>query len=117
MKVKIVFGNNGKNLYYVDGKELTKEEFDLAVPSKGVSIGACPNTLMQSSEAWPRKSESLGVMPSQVEAAKANSIKIGVPTEFNKEGQAIMRDNAHQKAYLKAMGYVNFDGMYGQATS
>jgi hypothetical protein len=36
-----------------------------------------------------------------------------VPTEFLPDGRPIMRSRAHQKAYLKAYGFKNRDGGYG----
>jgi len=120
MKVKIVFGTRGKNIYYVDDKEVTKDEFDKLCPNKIddlLKANKPQATLMQSSKAWPIKSDSLGVHPSQCDEAEAHAKKVGVPTEFDrKTGQAIIRDNAHLRDFNKAHGYRNRDGGYGQVT-
>lgn len=61
----------------------------------------------------PKLSDALGVHSSQVEEATESAKKHGVPTEFTPDGRPIIRSRAHQKAYLKAYGFVNKDGGYG----
>lgn len=125
MYSKIVWGSRGKKTYYLgvtkdSMKECTEEEFDAAFPAKIKDLlktQTPQNTLMQTSKAWPRKSDALGVHPSQKAAAEAQSINFGVPTEFDgKTGQAILRDNAHQRELQKAMGWQNNDAGYAQVT-
>jgi len=116
MKVKIVFGSNGVNSYYVDGKELTKEEFDARVPSKiDLESGQCATTLMQTSVAWPRQSLALGVHPNQTKEAYEKSVELGCPMQFDKKtGKAIVESNGHQLRYMKALGLRNNDAGYAQ---
>ena len=120
MRIKIVYGARGKKEYFIDGKPATEAEFDAAKPTKIDDLlksQSPPATLAQTSSAWPRKSNSLGVHPKQKKAAEAQAAKFGVPTEFDsKTGQAIIRDNAHQRDLSKALGYHNHDGGYGQVT-
>lgn len=52
---------------------------------------------------WPRESDALGVLSTQAEDAYNESVAIGVPTEFTKNGRAIIRSEAHQRAYSKAL--------------
>lgn len=61
----------------------------------------------------PRLSDALAVTPRQAQAYEADAKRKGVPTEFAKDGRPIMRSRAHQKAYLKAYGFHNNDGGYG----
>jgi hypothetical protein len=118
MKAKIVFGVNGKNTYFADGKEVTKAEFDELFPTKIKDLlkkGQCATTLMQTSGAWPRKSLAAGVHPSQVEEAYQESVRLGCATQYDrKTGRAIIESNGHQIRFNKAMGLINNDGGYNQ---
>jgi hypothetical protein len=53
---------------------------------------------------WPRDSDAMGCHPSQVEAAREESRRLGVPTEFRKNGSAIITSQAHQNRYSRALG-------------
>lgn len=115
MKTKVVVGARNKFTYYIDDKEVSEKEWKKTC--RGMNLGNVATTMMQTSKSWPKKSDALGVHPKQIDEAQAMSIKLGVPTEFDREtGQAIMRDNAHQRDFLKAHGYHNRDGGYGQIT-
>jgi hypothetical protein len=61
---------------------------------------------------WPLCSDALGVHPSQVGEAVAHAQKIGVPTEFNSEGQAVFTSAAHRKRYARAVGFRDRNGGY-----
>lgn len=50
---------------------------------------------------WPMVSESAGVAPHQAREAYEHSVKIGVPTEFDRNGNAIFRDAKHRKRYCE----------------
>lgn len=109
--------------YYVDGVEVTEERFHEVFPShrvRGDKRARSINTLMETSKAWPRKSDALGVCKGQKEQAEAVMKKLGVPTEYVPDGaggySALIRNNAHQRDILKATGQVNYDGSYGQIT-
>jgi len=54
---------------------------------------------------WPLVSDSVGVDPSQIREAMARDAKMGVPTQYTREGDAIWRSEGHRSAYIKAMGY------------
>lgn len=114
MVFKIVYAK--PNRYYIDGEEVTKKVFDNACPKRD-PITEQAVVLMESSKSWPRKSDAVGVGRNQIDAMQALLIKKGVPTEFDrKTGQAIVRNNAHQRDILKALGYHNNEGGYGQIT-
>ena len=61
----------------------------------------------------PNESHALKVHPRQVPEAVADAVRKGVPTEFTKDGRPRFTSREHQKRYLKAYGYVNLDGGYG----
>jgi sugar/nucleoside kinase (ribokinase family) len=61
---------------------------------------------------WPMTSIALGVHPAQVGDAVAEAKRKGVPTEFLPDGRPILRDRAHRRAYMKALGYFDRDAGY-----
>lgn len=66
---------------------------------------------------WPMVCEAAGVHPSQRKEAYEASVKLGVPTDYNKEGDPIIRDRSHYKNYLtKVRGFFDRDAGYGDAT-
>ncbi len=93
--------------YWVDGVEVTKAAFDVLFPSLPIGDGA------GLSSTPPHKSDGLAVHPRQVAEATESAKRRGVPTEFLPDGRPVMRSRAHQKAYLKAYGFHNRDGGYG----
>jgi hypothetical protein len=92
--------------YFIDGKEVTKAVFDSHFPDKPIG----PEALV----GWkPIVSDALAVHPKQVQEATENAAAKGVPTEFLPDGRPVMRTRAHRKAYLKAYGFRDNDGGYG----
>lgn len=65
--------------------------------------------------AWsnPLASDAVGVNPDQIPEAIEHSRKIGVPIEFNRDGQALFTSRGHRKRYCEAIGFVDNDGGYG----
>ena len=63
---------------------------------------------------WPLKSDAAGVHPSQTSEFQEKTAKLGVPTEFDKKtGQAVFRSRGHRAKYMKAMGFHDRNGGYG----
>lgn len=55
---------------------------------------------------WPRESDAMGVNPGQAGSAYADSVKRGVPTEFDREtGCAKFRTKRHEREYCEAVGF------------
>lgn len=108
MKGRIV-GHGEKARYYLDSREVTKEEFDAAFPDQPLALdGECAL-----SHTSPHLSEGLSVHPNQVKEAEESAKRRGVPTQFLPDGRPIMTSRAHQKKYLRAYGFHNRDGGYG----
>jgi hypothetical protein len=61
----------------------------------------------------PKLSEALAVHPDQVPEAVEDAKRKGVPTRFEADGRPVITSRAHQKAYLKAYGFHNRDGGFG----
>lgn len=63
---------------------------------------------------WPMRSDAAGVHPDQTGEAHENSVRLGVPTQFDRRtGQAIFTDRTHRKRYLSAVGFIDRNGGYG----
>lgn len=54
---------------------------------------------------YPIASEALGVHPIQIPEAVATARKLGVPTDYTKDGRPILRDREHRSRFLKAHGF------------
>jgi hypothetical protein len=63
---------------------------------------------------WPMWSDAFGVHPSQAAEAYQESVKAGVPTEFDpRTGQAVFRDRYHRKRAVEALSPMyDLDGGY-----
>lgn len=102
----VIRGSGENTTYEIDGKAVTKAEFDVAFPDKAVGAEALCG--------WkPIHSDALAVHPSQVDEAVESAKKKGVPTEFLPDGRPILRTRQHRRAYLRAYGYHDRSGGYG----
>lgn len=111
MKGRIVMKGDDPNKWehYIDGVRVTRAVYKKAFPDKplAASIGG------HLSKCWPMVSDGLAVDPTQRDEAVADAKAKGVPTEFNAEGQAILTDRGHRKRYMKAYGFHDRNGGYG----
>jgi hypothetical protein len=108
MILKIV-GSGANKTYFVDGKEVTEAEFWAAAPVVQEFSG-------DSLIGWkPIESDALGVHPSQINEAREDAIKKGVPTDFTPTGEPILRTREHRKKYMQAYGFYDRDAGYGDA--
>lgn len=61
----------------------------------------------QTCKAWPAEglhSDALGVHPSQSDIAYDHSVRMGVPTDFDREtGCAVFRSRQHRKRYVEEL--------------
>lgn len=53
---------------------------------------------------WPLPSESLAIDPSQIRDAMARDAKVGIPTDYRKDGCPIFRSEKHRSSYIKSQG-------------
>ncbi len=61
---------------------------------------------------WPMTSDALGVAHNQVGQATKEATRLGVPTEFTKDGRAILRNPEHRKRLAEALGMYDRNGGY-----
>lgn len=62
---------------------------------------------------WPMTSCAVGVGEEQREEAMAHARRIGIPTEFNKDGDAVFTSRGHRRKYCEAIGFFDRSGGYG----
>ncbi len=66
---------------------------------------------------WPMVSDFGGVHPDQIPEATEFLAKRGVSVEFLPNGDVVHSDRANRKQYHEAMGKVDLDGGYRDATT
>lgn len=103
-----IVGTGAKTRYLLDGCEVTKATFDKQFPDQPIGDGSGLLGLIR-----PHPSDALAVHPAQVAEATLNAKIKGVPTEFLPDGRPLMRSRAHQKEYIRAYGFFNKDGGFG----
>lgn len=59
---------------------------------------------------WPIESISTQVHETQVKEAAEYDRKLGVPTDYTRDGKPIWRDSSHRKAFLRAHGITDRSG-------
>lgn len=82
--------------YYINGKLVSKEEWDRVFPDRPLGTG-------QGLIGWsqPIESVALGVTTKNIEKAREHDRRHGVPTDYTPEGSPIIRSAAHRRALLK----------------
>jgi hypothetical protein len=106
---RIVIKDSGTT-YILDGREVTAKEYRrrYPLPKSQQHIDAPGRVGIK-----PKESDALAVHPLDVPEAIEDAKRKGVPTDFTPDGSPIITSRAHQKAYLRAYGYRNKDGGYG----
>lgn len=70
----------------------------------------------QSPATYPRDSDAAGCNPEQAQEMYDESVKLGIPTEFNKRtGCAKFESRSHEKRYCEATGLYQRNAGYGDA--
>lgn len=102
----VIRGPADNQTYHLDSKQVTKAEFDAVFPD----LGAGSSSLAQ----WkPVISDALAVHPRQVKEAEQSAAAKGIPTQFLPDGRPILTSRQHRKKYLRAYGFHDRDGGYG----
>lgn len=73
---------------------------DVAYRDYGAEHGSVPHHPGN----WPLLSDAAGVNPDQIGQAREYAAKVGVPTEFTRDGRAILTSAEHRKRYCEAHG-------------
>jgi hypothetical protein len=90
--------------YVLDGKPVSKDEFDAAFPDQIILPGQTLGT--PSPAGWPMKSDAMAVHPTQIDLARKLDRDRGAPpTDYTVGGRPILLSERHKRAYIKAHGY------------
>jgi hypothetical protein len=92
--------------YEIDGKEVSKAQFDAAFPD-------LPLGPQQVCFFPPLASDAMAVHPHQVEEAREDARRKGVEVEFLPDGRPVFTSRAQRRAYLKAYRFFDRNGGYG----
>lgn len=107
---RVVYGSTTR--YYLGDKEVTRAEYDAAVPSKPIEAGS--EVLSGSTSAWQDfQSEALAVHPKQVKEANERSKRHNLGVVYDAKGLAHIPDRAARKRLLKLEGVHDKAGGYG----
>lgn len=97
------------SIYMIDGKEVSKKEYEKAIPSKPIGdFGTQTN--------WEKPVVSYGAacVPKRIKEYEAHLAKHGCPTDFTTHrGRPIFRSRQHQLQALKIMKMNNNDETRG----
>lgn len=65
---------------------------------------------------WPKKSDALGVLHSQIGEAAQHLAEEGVPTQFTNDGtgRCVVESNEHQNRIMEVLGIHDRDACYRQ---
>ena len=91
--------------YFLDMAEVSEKEYRQRHPvlsGSGIFATASP-------KGWPYTSTSQGCHPKDRKKFMEHFAKMGVPTEFDKDGRAIFTSRQHQRQYCEVTGRVNYD--------
>jgi hypothetical protein len=79
------------------------KEFDLGRGRVGFRDLAAEDPQTRRPSCWPMKSVALGVGEHERVAAMKEAAELGVPTDFNKEGDAILTSPTHKRRLNQAL--------------
>jgi len=65
---------------------------------------------------WPKTSDAMGVAPSQVKEAHEASVAAGCPTQFDRNGSAILTSPGHKRKLARSLGMHDRNAGYSDAT-
>lgn len=113
MSATVVYGQH-KTTYFLDGLEVTREQYEAASPSKlHELLEARKGPDGHRSNCWPMYSDAAGINPEQRQQATEGARKAGVPTEFTRDGRAIFTSQKHRRDYCRLLGFHDRNGSYG----
>jgi len=114
MSAKIVYSNPPR--YYVDGVEVSHEEFQKATPSRieevlggGVALGP-----FHGKTTWPMRSDACAVHKDQIPEVMERNKRHGVQgvTYDPVDGTAIIESRGAQKDLIRAEGFTDKNGWF-----
>lgn len=98
----VIRGHGEKTTYWIDGRQVTKGEFDAAFPDKPLKSDDLMTPFPGN---WPMHSDAMEVHPKQLELAKKLDRQRGAPpTEYDSLNRPIWTSEAHKRKYIRAHG-------------
>jgi hypothetical protein len=94
----VIKGSVGKETYWIDRVEVTKEEFDAAFPDKPIGYGS---GLIQ----WhkPVLSDALAVHPKQIKEAQERDRQHGINVEYLPDGRPKFTSEYQMRKAMKSL--------------
>ena len=92
--------------YWLNGKEVSKAEFDAAFPSKMAELtgGGVEVNAMCRPAGWPMVSLAMGCLPKQVPEANEFLKKNGSACRHNKDGMMVVPTELERRKAMKLKG-------------
>jgi len=112
MRAKIVYGSRGRETYFIENKEVSKEEFDSVITRKPLDR---PPMQGNTPSCWPMKSDALAVHPEQIPEAMERNKRMGVTgvTYDPEDGRAILADRGARRDLMRVSKVHDNSGSYG----
>lgn len=100
--------------YFVNGGEVTKDEYDAAFPSKLAELLEDGATLPGGTKTcWPMVSDGLACHPDQIPEIMERDKRNGVPTARDGQGRPILTSRGHRRELLRLEGFHDKHAGYG----
>lgn len=108
----------GETVYLIDGHEVSKAEFDKRTPSRTNELVAAGgrDRSNRRTNCWPMVSDAAGVHPTDAKRAAKHASAVGVPTEFNSDGNPVFTDKHHRRRFLEAHHMYDRNAGHGDPT-
>lgn len=112
MRSRIIYGK--KKRFFLDDREVTREEYDAAVPNRIADLlAAAQPPAGQMPAGWPMTMDALAVRPKQIAEAMERDRLHGVPTNYTPQGDPIITDRGHRRDYVRMRGCFDRNAGYG----
>ncbi len=111
MKGEIKYDRLGNQIgFYLNGKEVTKEAFDEAIPTRPIGVPLNGH----SPACWPMLSDALAVHPKQIPAVMERNKQHGLHVEYNPtDGRPVLMDRGMRRDLMKLEAIHDNNGGYG----
>ena len=113
MRGRVLYNRDGTTkACFVDGKEVSREEFDRIFAPKEGYLDEPPAG--PSPSGWPMLSDALAVHPKQIQEVMDRNARHGLHVEYNTEdGRALLADRGQRRDLMRLEGFHDNEGGYG----